>query len=191
MMDFLNNERVQRALVSITAVVLVAGVIAFLSVRAGGDDNESRPSTTAAPATVDSTPVAKPGKLEKAARVAAGEFILAAVGREDLKKAWQLSHPDLRDQCGCTYKQWLTGNIPIQPYPVGNLDVAAFETEEASPRHAVLLVALLPKKGEKVKSQTFYIGLKASKQGDKKRWLVDYWAPYSADTAGTFAPPEG
>lgn len=190
-MGFFSNERVQRALVSITAVVLVAGVVAFLSVRAGGDDNESRPPTTAASATVDTASDAKPGKLERAARVAAGEFILAAVGREDLKKAWRLSHPDLRAQCACTYKEWLTGYIPVQPYPVGNLDVAAFEVEEASPRHAVLLVALLPEKGEKVKAQTFYIGLKTRKQGDKKRWLVDYWAPYSADAAGTFAPPEG
>jgi hypothetical protein len=190
MKSFLSNERFQRALVSITAVVLVAGVVAFLSVRASDDDNESRPTTTAAPAVVDTAANAKPGKLERGARVAAGEFILAAAGREDLKKAWQLSHPDLRDQCGCTYKQWLTGNIPIQPYPVDNLDVAAFETEEASPSHAVLLVALVPKDGSKVKAQTFYIGLKTRKQGGKKRWLVDYWAPYSADAAGTFPPDE-
>ena len=179
MRSFLNNERFQRALVSIAAVVLVAGVVAVLSVRAGGDDNESRPSTNAAPApaVVDTAQDAKPGKLERGARVAAGEFILAAAGRENLKKAWQLSDPELRDQCGCTYKQWLKGNIPIQYYPVGNLDVAAFDIEEASPNSAVLLVALVPKEGEDVKPQTFYIGLKSRKQGDKKRWLVNYWAP--------------
>ena len=179
MRSFLNNERFQRALVSIAAVVLVAGVVAVLSVRAGGDDNESRPSTNAAPApaVVDTAQDAKPGKLERGARVAAGEFILAAAGRENLKKAWQLSDPELRDQCGCTYKQWLKGNIPIQYYPVGNLDVAAFDIEEASPNSAVLLVALVPKEGEEVKPQTFYIGLKSRKQGDKKRWLVNYWAP--------------
>jgi hypothetical protein len=178
MMSFLRNERFQRALVSITAVLLVAGVVAFLSVRASDDDNsESRPTTTAAPAVVDSVQDAKPGKLERGARVAAGEFILAAAGREDLKKAWQLSDPELRDQCGCTYKQWLTGDIPVQYYPVGNLDVAAFDIEEASPKNAVLLVALLPKEGEKVKPQTFYIGLRSREQGGKKRWLVNYWAP--------------
>jgi hypothetical protein len=192
MKSFLSNERFQRALVSITAVVLVAGVVAFLSVRASDDDDSgSRPTTTAAPAVVDTTANAKPGKLERGARVAAGEFILAAAGRENLKKAWQLSDPELRDQCGCTYKQWLKGDIPVQPYPVGNLDVAAFSIEEASPNHAVLLVALVPKEGAKVKEQTFYIGLKTRKQGGKKRWLVNYWAPYSADTTGTFAPPEG
>ena len=180
-MDFLRNERFQRALVSITAVVLVAGVVAFLSVRASDDgDNESRPATTGAPAVVDSQPNGKKGKLERGARVAAGEFILAAAGREDLKKAWELSDPELRDQCGCTYKQWLKGDIPIQPYPVGNLDVAAFDIEEASPTNAVLLVALLPKEGEKVKPQTFYIGLRAREQAGKKRWLVNYWAPRSA-----------
>ena len=177
MKSFFSNERFQRALVTVSAVLLVAGVVAFLSLRAGGDDNESRPETTAAPAAVDTTQSVNSGKLERGARIAAGEFILAAAGRENLKKAWQLSHPELRDQCACTYKQWLKGDIPVQYYPVGNLDVAAFDIEEASPNNAVLLVALVPKEGEKVKPQTFYIGLKAQKQGGKKRWLVNYWAP--------------
>ena len=188
-MSFFSNERFQRALVSITAVVLVAGVVAFLSVRAGDDDNESSPTTNAAPpAVVDTTTNAKPGKLERGARIAAGEFILAAAGRENLKKAWQLSHPELRDQCGCTYKQWLKGDIPVQYYPVGNLDVAAFDIEEASSNNAVLLVALVPKDGEEVKPQTFYIGLKSRKQGGKKRWLVNYWAPRA--TIGVPALPD-
>ena len=177
MKSFFSNERFQRALVTVSAVLLVAGVVAFLSLRAGGDDNESRPETTAAPAAVDTTQSVNSGKLERGARIAAGEFILAAAGRENLKKAWQLSHPELRDQCACTYKQWLKGNIPVQYYPVGNLDVAAFDIEEASPKNAILLVALVPKDGASVKPQTFYIGLKAQKQGDKKRWLVNYWAP--------------
>jgi hypothetical protein len=177
MSSFLSNERFQRGLVSIAAVLLVAGIVAFFSVRAGGDDNESSPQTNAGPAVVDTQPNAKPGKLERAARVVAGEFILAAVGGEDLKKAWRLSHPELREQCACTYKEWLTGFIPVQPYPVDNLDVAAFDVEEASPRHAILLVALVPKEGVDVKPQTFYIGLKAKQQGNKKRWLVNYWAP--------------
>lgn len=181
-MSFLSNERFQRALLSITAVVLVAGVVAFLSVRAGNNDEgkNSRPPTTEPAAVIDQQPNAKKGKLERGARVAAGEFILAAVGREDLKKAWELSHPELRDQCACTYKEWLKGSIPVQPYPVGNLDVAAFEIDEASPTNALLLVALLPKDGVNVKPQTFYIGLKAKTQGGKKRWLVNYWAPRAA-----------
>jgi hypothetical protein len=177
MMGILKNERFQRGLVSIAAVLLVAGVVAVFSVRAGGDDSESSPQTNAAPAVVDTQPNAKPGRLERAARVVAGEFILAAVGGEDLKKAWRLSHPELREQCACTYKEWLTGFIPVQPYPVDNLDVAAFDIEEASPKHAFLLVALVPKEGSNVRPQTFIIGLKAKQEGNKKRWLVNYWAP--------------
>src|SRR5829696_1508071 len=177
MKSFFSNERFQRALVTISAVLLVAGVVAFLSLRAGGDDSESSPTTNDVPAAVETTQDVNSGKLERGARIAAGEFILAAAGRENLKKAWELSDPELRDQCGCTYKQWLKGNIPVQYYPVGNLDVAAFDIEEASPNHAVLLVALVPKEGENVKPQTFYIGLKSRKEGDKKRWLVNYWAP--------------
>ena len=190
------SERFQRALPWITGILVVAGVVAVLTVRAGGDDkgDEARPAANAPPAVVDTQPTqptGRPGKVARAARVAAGEFILAAAGRENLKKAWELTHPELRNQCACSYKEWLTGNIPVQYYPVGNLDVAAFAIEEASPNHAVLLVALVPKDGAKVKEQTFFIGLKTRTQGGKKRWLVNYWAPYSADTTGTFAPAQG
>jgi hypothetical protein len=192
MPNFFTSERFQRALVWITALLLVAGAVAFLTVRAGRDDkgDEARPAPAAPPAVVDTQPTGRPGRVERGARIAAGEFILAAAGRENLKKAWELTHPELRNQCACSYKEWLTGNIPVQYYPVGNLDVAAFSIEEASPNHAILLVALVPEDGAKVKEQTFFIGLKKRTQGGKKRWLVNYWAPYSADATGSFAPAE-
>jgi hypothetical protein len=190
MASFFMSERFQRALPWIAGLLLVAGVVAVLTVRATDDKGEeARPAANAQPAqpaVVDTQPEGRRGgKVERAARVTAGEFILAAAGRENLKKAWALSHPELRDQCACSYKQWLTGNIPIPYYPVGNIERAAFSVDEVTPNRTSLLVALLPKEGAKVKGQTFWIELKKTKQGKKQRWLVNYFQPYAPDTAGT------
>jgi hypothetical protein len=193
MRSFFMSERFHRALPWIAGLLLVAGVVAVLTVRVADDDKgeTARPAANAQPAVVDAQAEGRRGgKVEPAARVAAGQFILAAAGRENLKKAWALSHPELRDQCACSYKQWLTGNIPVPYYPVGNIEGAAFSVEEVTPKRTSLLVALLPKEGAKVKGQTFWIELKKTKQGKKQRWLVNYFQPYAPDTAGTYAPAE-
>lgn len=171
-------------MVWVSSLVLIAGVVAFVTVRLGSGGA----TTQATAAAVDGTDVdpgstttpAKVSDVPRPARVAAGEFILAAAGREDLPKAWKLSHPDLRKQCGCTYKQWLTGNIPVQPFPTAGLQGVSYFVDELVPRRVVLQVLLSPKPGSEVGDQAFYIGLKAVGRGDKLRWLVDYWAPKSS-----------
>ncbi len=187
MFAYLKSERFLRSFTWISALVLIAGIVAFATVKLGGGDPgaDARPPAGAPPAENANEPVqqAKPSAndVPKAARVAAGQFIIAAAGREDLKKAWTLSHPDLKAQCGCTYKEWLTGNIPVPYYPVDDLDLASFAVSEATPSYVVLQIALLPKEGSDTKPQTFFIGLKAKAAGknDKKQWLVDYFAPYT------------
>jgi hypothetical protein len=119
--------------------------------------------------------VYKPSDLPKGVQTVAGQFILAAAGREDLAKAWRLTHPELRAQCGCTYKQWLKGDIPVQYYPSQSIDRASFEIDEITPREIYMRVLLLPKEGASVKPQVFDIGLKAQGNGAKKTWLVNYW----------------
>jgi hypothetical protein len=123
----------------------------------------------------ETEPVYKASDLPKGVQSVAGQFILAAAGREDLAKAWRLTHPELRAQCGCTYKQWLKGNIPVQYYPSKDIDTASFEIDEITPREIYLRVLLLPKEGATVKPQVFDIGLKAQGSGAKKTWLVNYW----------------
>jgi hypothetical protein len=98
------------------------------------------------------------------------------VTRENLAKGWTLIHPDIKAECACTRKQWLNGEIPIQPYPGEALDDASFAIDESYEDEAVLQVALLPKEGSDVESQIFYIGLKKTPGTDGK-WLVNYWAP--------------
>lgn len=168
-----------RALTWGSALVLIAGVIAFVTVRLGGED-EPAPVVAAGETIPNELPdetVPQQSDVPVAARKAAGEFILAAVGREDLAKAWRLAHPELKAQCGCTYKQWLTGNIPVQFYPTGSLQGAFFGVDELAPRRVVLQVQLTPRAGSDMPKAAFYIGLKAVGTGDAQRWLVDYWAP--------------
>lgn len=165
-----------RAFSVAASVILIVGIVAIATVRLG-DDAEPAASEEPLPEEFNPDTTPTPAPVPRAARVAAGEFILAAAGREDLPKAWKLSHPELKAQCACTYKQWLTGNIPVQYYPTTNLDGAEFGVDESTPGRVVLEVLLTPKAGEGLPPQAFFIGLKQVGKGKQQRWLVDYWAP--------------
>jgi hypothetical protein len=183
-----------RALVWASTLVLIAGVVAFVTVRLGQEDK--------GPANVGTVPsgfnsedfdpngtvtVPKESDVPKAARVAAGEFVLAAVGRENLPKAWKLADRTMKRDCGCTYKQWLTGSIPVQFFPTKGLRGAAFSVDEVTPGHVILQVLLTPAESSGLKATAFYIGLR--QRGSGAPWLVDYWAP--VNTVAVPAAPDG
>ena len=156
-----------------SGLVFCAGVVAVLVVYLGGSGNK----TAAVPLSTEPAITSKQRqnvKLDPEARRVAGRFILTAVTRQDLAEAYELTHPELRQ--GLTKKQWLSGNIPVQYYPADAIDAATFKIDESYPTETVLEVALIPKAGEKVKPQIFFVGLK--KSGD--RWRVYYWAPRAA-----------
>jgi hypothetical protein len=190
----LRSQGAARALVWASTLVLIAGVVAFVTVRLGQEDNTpanvgSVPSGFASedfdPNATVTTP--KESDVPKAARIAAGEFVLAAVGRENLPKAWKLADHDLKRDCACTYKQWLTGNIPVQYFPTNGLRGAAFSVNEVTPGHVVLEVLLTPAESTGLKATAFYIGLK--QRGKEAPWLVDYWAP--VNVVAVPADPQG
>lgn len=164
--------RVSKALPWVAGLVLIAGVVAFAVVYFGNTaepvDSQLTATDTGAVGTTGSSPNVR---LDPEARRVAGEFILTAVVRRNLKKSYELTHPTLRQ--GMTLKQWLTGNIPVVFYPADAIETATFSTEISKANEAFLQVALLPKPGAEVKPQVFYIGLKKV-DGE---WLVDYWAP--------------
>ncbi len=116
----------------------------------------------------------KQAKLDPAARVVAGKFILTAVSRKKLAESYNYVHPELRQ--GFTRKQWETGNIPVVYYPASVLDKTAFKIDETYENEVYMEVALLPKANSGWKPQIFYIGLKRL-GGKKGPWRVNYWVP--------------
>lgn len=155
--------------------VLVAGV-AVATIAFFGDSGTKVAETKSD----EPAQLYKPRKqvpLDKAARRTAGRFLLTAVPRKHLAESYELTHPDLRQ--GLSKKEWLTGNIPVQYYPADNLEVATFKVDESYVDEAVIEVALLPKKGETIKPQIFYVGLKKVGKGPAAQWKVSYFAPRS------------
>jgi hypothetical protein len=183
--DRLRSPGFARALLWGSALVLIAGVVAFVTVRMGSGDSPPAADRGTVPSGyasedlpgVDTQTTPAESDVPKAARETAGEFVLAAVGREDLAKAWTISDKDMRASCACTYKEWLTGNIPVQYFPTKGLKGAAFSVNEVSPGRVVLQVLLTPGKNKDGLGPTeFYIGLR-QRGGKGSPWRVDYWAP--------------
>jgi hypothetical protein len=189
MRKLLGNAWFMRFFTAAAVALFIVGAVAFVQSRP-----DPSPATNTVPYDPDyelpvTTQEYTAADLPKSVRRVAGEFILAAAGREDLAKAWKITHPDLRNQCACSYKEWLTGNIPVQFYPSGDIGTASFAVEELGAKQIYLRVLLLPKKGASVKPQVFDIGLKAKGTGADATWLVNYWAPKTSIPVP--ATPEG
>ena len=182
MSELLNSPGFARRLFWVAAFIFVAGVVAFTVTmfRDSPEPAVEAPVSGGAAAAPSAEDVGKAVPVSAEARKVAGQFILWAVdtGRTEanLAKAWNILHPALKEECGCTRTEWVQGNIPIQPYPIAELDTASFAVDESFEKRVVLQVALLPRDGSDVESQIFYIGLKKMGAG-QGRWLVDYWAP--------------
>ena len=123
------------------------------------------------PAQVAKTP--KAVKLDPAAKKVAQEFILTAVARKNLKQAYKLAGPQIRQ--GQTLKEWMTGNIAVVPYPVTALDFAPMKINYSYKNEASIQVAMLPKKGSKVQGALFDMQL--NRIGG--HWVVNSWVPAS------------
>jgi hypothetical protein len=170
----LSSPRFVRNLTWVSGFVLFAGAIAF-GIAYFGDTAEKTDvrAATNEPAPIKAEPTVP---LDPKARAVAGKFVVTAVTRQDLKTAWNLAHPELK--AGYTYKQWLSGNIPVVPYPAKSIGGASFKIEESHPREAVLDLLILPKKGATEGPQAFFVGLKAVGNGKTKRWLVYTFIPH-------------
>lgn len=173
------KRRRERLAIGVAGFLLLAGVVAAAVVFL--------PNRNAAPETVSTLPAKVPkseaaAPLSAEARQVAGRFVLTAVARKNLAEAYDLVGPNLRG--GLTRKEWLTGNIPVIPYPIQSLRLAPFKIDESHKSDALIEVALLPKQGVGVKSQIFYLTLKKMGTAGKKRWVVDGWVPKGS----TFVP---
>ena len=138
------------------------------------------PDKNPAPQHFSAAPVQQPEHLVQAplpheARRVAVRFIQTAVARKNLDEAWTLVGPNLRG--GLTKERWVTGENPVVPYPIDELDVAPYKVDASYTRSALLEVALLPRKGSGVRAQVFFLELKKLGSGHASRWVVDNWVP--------------
>jgi hypothetical protein len=157
------------ALRTVGPFALAVGVLIFFIVQTLDSTGEGSPL----PAVPEAPAVPKVDQtIEPVAREVAGKFILTAVARKNIGASWALLDPTYMGKDEFTKKQWAKGDIPVAPYPVGSLEQALFRVSARTGKMLQLEVALIPKKGSKLKSATFDLGL--TRRGD--RWLVDYWA---------------
>jgi hypothetical protein len=173
----LKSPRSQRYLLWVSAFVLAAGIAAVLVVflrNTGGSEPEAF-------STEPVQTVAKPAKnvpLERAQREIAGRFILTAVQRKDLPGAWKIVGPGIRQ--GLTYKDWLTGSIPVVPF-LDPIKLSPIKVDVSNKKYALIEVIILPV-SKKVKSQIFLMEMIKVGKGSKSHWVVNSWAPRSVPT---------
>ncbi len=169
----LKSRRNQRFLLWASGFVLAAGIAAVLIVFLRNTGHSEVAPFTNRP--VDTVTTSKQVTLEPAARLVAGRFILTAVQRKDLSEAWKLVGPGIRQ--GMTYKEWLTGTIPVVPF-LDPIKLAPMKVDLSEKNHAILEVILIPA-SKKVKSQIFTIDVNKVGKGKDARWVVNSWAPRS------------
>jgi len=144
--------------------VLVAGVAAYAATRIASGGGSSSPSAVAETQTGPTVP------LDPKARAVAQEFVATAVARRHLAEAWRLAGPELKSHL--TLAKWLTGTIPVTPYPVGKA-LAKYTVESSYPGDAELRVTFVPQVASKTPSGDFLITLRK----DGGTWLVTSWVP--------------
>jgi hypothetical protein len=167
----LSSPRTQRRLLWLSALILAAGVAGILIVFLRDTGHKLNAPISTTPADVVKLPRRVP--LPKEARIVAGRFVLTAVQRKNLPEAWKLIGPGIRQDL--TYKEWLTGNIPVVPF-LAPISLAPIKIDLASKNYALVEIILLPK-AKKVKSAIFTLELITVGKGDRRHWVVNSWAP--------------
>jgi hypothetical protein len=181
------SRKVVKWLPWISGLVFVAGGIAFLIAYYGNTAHPNRPGTRAGnPVDVSGTPPTVP--VDPSARLVAGKFIKWAVTRSNLPAAWKITEPNSPLRAGYTYNEWLSGTIPVQPFPAKAMAGSSYKVESSHPGELTLNVYIFSKPKSGVKSQSFFIVLHPHGTGTNKRWLVNYWIPSSG---AVVVPAEG
>jgi hypothetical protein len=157
----------------LSALILAAGVIALIIKLVPGTSGTQDASSTKNPTRVAPTP--KTVKLSNAARGVAGRFILTAVRRQHLDEAWKISGPEIRQDL--TYKEWLTGNIPVIPYNAP-ISITPMKIDYSFKNQALVEVALVPvKTAKKAKTELYFLELRRIGKGTHAHWVVWSWVP--------------
>ena len=160
----------------VAGAILILGAITLLEVL---NEPAKESASGAGAMRTQSEPKTVPPSPE--ARRVIARFVQTAVARKNLAEAWRISGPDIR--AGLTYEQWLTGNISVIPFDVDPKAEGPARLDWSYPDEASYQVLLLPRRGSRDKSTLFYVGVEKFGNGDKGRWLVNYWSSTPAPGA--------
>ena len=181
------KERRDRIFLGAAAAVLAVAAIVFVQSWTDKDPGPAPTSATDVPAQTPvevGAPLTKGGTLEPAARKVAIRFLETAVGRTSLDEAWALATPELRGDVPLS--QWRTGELPVVPFPVDNLETTGVDVVESSPNKVLLQVLLVPKPGTPYVPTRYDMTIeRASKTAP---WKVSYCTPYAPP--GMYVNPE-
>jgi hypothetical protein len=181
--DLFTSRTANRWIPRVAVLLLVIGVIAFAAVKWSNTAKSINTGVSNQPASMPK-PEPPTTKVSPEARRVAAQFIHTAVARKNLAQAWKITGGILKE--GTTYKQWLSGNIAVVPYPAAKN--AGMQVSYSHANAAELIFALLPRKGVHVKPQYFMMDLARVGRPDHKHWIVTYWAPRSPPQVP--APPD-
>jgi hypothetical protein len=164
--------RARRRLTWLAALAAVAGVIAVLVavVPNTGGKTEVAPATDSPQQHIE-IQQKRLKELPPEARRVAGEFLLTALAREHLDRAWPIAGPEVRE--GMTYKNWLTGNIAV-PVANGGVGLTHVSIDSLAPTEVWLRVLVDPAKaGKQFKPMVYSVRLNKI----HRHWVVNELQP--------------
>jgi hypothetical protein len=181
----LSSARFNRLMLWLGILVLAAGALVLvLSFAGGSDEKQANPSPGFKASLPEKIVPLKNAQgvaiktfwqLDPSMRATIRKFLGTAVMRRHLDEGWAVTAPSLRNLV--THKTWMTGNLPVVPYPIDNLDKVQYYLDYASTKAVLVEVGLGAKKKKNLRPVTFQLELVPVGKGVKQRWLVDYWMP--------------
>jgi len=160
----------RRALIALSWIVLIVGVVAYLNHRLSSSAEPIVPGPAAT-----TTPQGNYGPhipVPHQALAVTRTFLRDGVMRQDLAAAWRLATPTLRG--GLTHKQWMTGNIPVAEFPHSAFAKASYRVDRSRARSVLLLLYIFPRKGSKVAGWDYIVELVRYKGS----WRISYFQPH-------------
>jgi hypothetical protein len=109
-------------------------------------------------------------KLPQQAVDAGRTFIHTAVIRRHLDRGWRISTANVH--AGLTHAQWMTGSIPVTPFPADAYAGTDYKVEWSRAKNVMLLARI---NADKPGVRSGYFFIQMVPRGD--RWLVDYFGP--------------
>jgi hypothetical protein len=179
------NRTLSTILLAVGAAVLAAGIVVLVIKLTNGHSTSANHQATPLPKSAQPNipspqsqkdPHIKYSQLPADVRATVTKFVMTAVVRRNVASSWKIVTPGLRQ--GMSKKQWATGNIPPQPFPVYRFSHSAFTVKAKLPNEVAVRIQMMatPKSG--LRATSFDIGVHKFGKPPHVHWKVDYWMPF-------------